>query len=154
MNFARVAEHLADEGYTIVAVAGPGEEAVLEELQDLSRAPMITFADLSLKEVTALAAEAELFVGNDSGIAHMAAAVGTPSVVVFGSSNVDHWRPWTDAPHEVVQFELPCQPCAGYKCEVYGEPLCIRSVEVSTVVAAVERVLRTSEKAGTVPAFK
>ena len=49
---------------------------------------MIALTDLSLPEVTALVARARLFVGNDSGIAHIAAAVGAPSVVIFGSSNV------------------------------------------------------------------
>jgi ADP-heptose:LPS heptosyltransferase len=94
-----------------------------------------------LPEVTALAARARLFVGNDSGIAHIASAVRTPSVVVFGSSNVAHWRPWTDAPAEVVRKEMPCAPCAGYTCGEFAEAQCIRRVTFERVNAAVGRVL-------------
>jgi heptosyltransferase-2/heptosyltransferase-3 len=91
--------------------------------------------------LTALAARARLFVGNDSGVAHIAAAVRVPSVVVFGSSNVAHWRPWSEAPSEVVREELACQPCPGYTCAEFDAPECIRRVPVERVAAAVERVL-------------
>ena len=97
-NFARVVEHLAARGLASVAVAAPNESKVVEELRTQSRAAVVSFTDLSLPELSALAARASLFVGNDSGVAHMAAAVGAPSVVVFGSSNVTNWRPWTAAP--------------------------------------------------------
>jgi heptosyltransferase-2/heptosyltransferase-3 len=96
---------------------------------------------LSLPEVTALAARSQLFVGNDSGIAHIAAAVGTPSVVIFGSSNIAHWRPWNRAAAEVVFEEMPCQPCHGYFCEQFSQPECILRVPVTSVIAAIERCL-------------
>jgi ADP-heptose:LPS heptosyltransferase len=92
--------------------------------------------------VTALAAQSQLFVGNDSGIAHIAAAVGTPAVVIFGSSNIAHWRPWNSAPAEVVYEEMSCQPCHGYFCEKFDQPECILRVPVSRVTAAVERICR------------
>ena len=98
-------------------------------------------ADLSLPEVSALAARARLFVGNDSGIAHMAAAVGAPAVVIFGSSNVAHWRPWARSPAEVVLEEMECQPCHGYFCEKFERPECILRVPVERVNAAIDRVL-------------
>jgi ADP-heptose:LPS heptosyltransferase len=140
-NFARVAEYLSEKGLQIVAVATKKEREVLENLKKLSKAPVITFDELTLPEITALASEAKIFVGNDSGIAHIAAAVNTPSVVVFGSSNVNHWRPWTDAPHEVVYEKLPCQPCAGYFCKEFDAPRCILSVKTERVIEAVEKVL-------------
>ncbi|MBV8858111.1 MAG: glycosyltransferase family 9 protein [Acidobacteria bacterium] len=140
-NFARVVEHLAARGLPSVAVAAPGEEKVLDEVRAHSRAPLAGFTDLSLPELTALAARASLFVGNDSGVAHVAAAVRTPQVVVFGSSNVAHWRPWSTAPAEVVREEMHCAPCPGYTCAEFGAPECIRRVPAERVVAAVERVL-------------
>ncbi|MCA1591752.1 MAG: glycosyltransferase family 9 protein [Acidobacteria bacterium] len=143
-NFARVAEHLAARGLATVAVAAPGEEGVTGELKENSRARVVAFTDLSLPELTALAARARLFVGNDSGIAHIAAARRVPSVVVFGSSNVAHWRPWTDAPSEVVREEMPCAPCAGYTCAEFGVAQCIRRVSVERMTAAIERVLGES----------
>ena len=139
-NFARVVEFLAKRGFTSVAIAAPNEQALLEQLRSESSVDVVTFA-LSLPEVTALAARSQLFVGNDSGIAHIAAAVGTPSVVVFGSSNIAHWRPWNTAPAEVVFEEMPCQPCHGYFCEQFAQPECILRVPVVRVTAAIDRLL-------------
>ena len=139
-NFARVVEYLERAGFSSVVIVGPGQDKVLDELQRNCSAPVTTF-NLSLPEVSALASRSELFVGNDSGIAHMAAAVGTPSVVIFGSSNIAHWRPWSRAESEVVFEEMPCQPCHGYFCEQFEQPECILRVPVNRVVAAIERVL-------------
>lgn len=141
-KFARVAEDLSARGFAIVAITAPTEAHIAAELKRNSSASVITFTDLSLPEVTALAARARLFVGNDSGIAHIAAAVGLPSVVIFGSSNVANWRPWARAAAEVVLEEMECQPCHGYFCEKFEQPECIRRVPVERVTAAVERVLR------------
>jgi ADP-heptose:LPS heptosyltransferase len=147
-NFARVVEYLAARGIKRVAVATKNETSVLSSLAEASRVPIIKLDDLSLPEITALASRAKLFVGNDSGIAHIAAAVGTPTVVVFGSSNRNHWRPWTDAPNEIVFEEFACQPCAGYECAEFGEPNCLLSVRPEKVIASVERVLAEAQKNG------
>ena len=139
-NFARIVEYVAERGFAPVAVAAPHEQAVLENLVAESSVHIETF-DLSLPEVTALAARSQLFVGNDSGIAHIASAVGTRCVVVFGSSNIAHWRPWNSAPAEVVFEPMPCQPCHGYFCEKFAQPECILRVPVARVAAAIDRVL-------------
>ena len=143
-NFARTAEFLYEKGYQIVAAATPQERAVLENLKRFSKVPIITFDNLStLPEITSLASRAAIFIGNDSGIAHIAAAVQTPSVVIFGSSNINNWQPWTNAPHEIVYEKLPCQPCAGYFCKEFDAPKCILSVEVESVLQKIEKVLET-----------
>ena len=139
-NFAQVVDFLADKGIATVAIAGPNEVSVLNELITAATSRVVAFA-LSLPEVTALAARSLLFVGNDSGIAHIAAAVRTPSVVIFGSSNIAHWRPWNTAPAEVVFEEMACQPCHGYFCEKFPEPECILRVPVGRVNAALESLL-------------
>jgi len=111
----------------VIAVAAANEEAILRRVREAASVRVYTFSDLTLPEITALAAKAKLFVGNDSGIAHIAAAVGTPGVVIFGSSNVIHWRPYTDAPNEVVSGES------------------IEKISVEMVIAAIERVLETAK---------
>ena len=141
-NFARICESIASRGLKPVAIVSANEKQVLDSLVLQSTTPVIGFDDLSLPEVTALAARARLFVGNDSGIAHMAAAVKTPCVVIFGSSNVEHWRPWTTKGSEVVREELPCQPCHGYFCAEFEKPNCILSVPVERVEAAIDRVMK------------
>ena len=146
-NFAQIVDHLAARNIATAAIAGPNEGAVMNELISASTSPIVALS-LTLPEVTALAARSRLFVGNDSGIAHIAAAAGTPSVVVFGSSNVAHWRPWNTAPAEVVLEEMPCQPCHGYFCEKFPEPECILRVPVARVIAATERVLQDSARYG------
>lgn len=140
-NFARTAEFLHEKGFAAVAVAAQKEREVLDKLKKFSRVPILTFDNLTLPEITALAARAKIFVGNDSGIAHIAAAVNTPSVVIFGSSNIHNWRPWTNAPNEIVYKKFSCQPCAGYFCKEFNEPKCILSVKPESVIEAIERVL-------------
>ena len=139
-NFARVAELLSERGFASVAIAASNEKPLLEKLRSEAAVNIVTF-NLSLPEVTALSAQSQLFVGNDSGIAHIAAAVGTPAVVIFGSSNIAHWRPWNSAPAEVVFEEVSCQPCHGYFCEKFDQPECILRVPVTRVAAAIDRIL-------------
>jgi len=141
-NFARVIDEVAARGLTPVGIVAPKEKQVLDSVVQQSSARVIGLTDLSLPEVTALAARAQLFVGNDSGIAHMAAAVNTPCVVVFGSSNVAHWRPWTTNQNEVVREEMKCQPCHGYFCAEFETPQCILRIPVERVVAAIDRLMR------------
>ena len=87
-RFLDLAEHLEKQlGIDPVFIAGPGES-----LQEFARYSTMTGA--SLEEIKALLAGASLFIGNDSGPAHMAAAFGLPVVVLFGSSDPEIWRPW------------------------------------------------------------
>jgi predicted lipopolysaccharide heptosyltransferase III len=144
-RFARIAEDLAARGMAVLAIAAPNDRHLVATLIKESSAHVTGLADLSLPEVTALASLARLFVGNDSGIAHIAAATGVPCVVIFGSSNVAHWRPWTTQPNEIVREELPCQPCHGYFCAEFEQPECILRVPVERVTGAIDRVLRENE---------
>lgn len=140
-NFARVAEFVSERGFAPVAIAAPNEREIIETLRGAVSVPIVSL-DLSLPEVAALAARSQIFIGNDSGIAHIAAAVGTPSVVIFGSSNIAHWHPWNKAAAEVVYEAMPCQPCHGYFCARFPQPECILRVPVDRVFAAIERTLR------------
>ncbi len=148
-GFARIVERLHERGYAPVAIAARHEAGILSALRQISRVAVTTFSDLALSEVVALAAGSRVFVGNDSGVAHVAAAVGTPVVVVFGSSSVAHWQPWASAPAEVVRRELPCAPCPGYTCDLAPAFGCIRGVSAEAVWAATERVLAAARAAET-----
>lgn len=144
-KFGRVAEDLRSRGLAVVAITTPNEKPIVDELQQNTAAPVAAFTDLNLPQITALLARARVFIGNDSGIAHIAAAVETPCVVIFGSSNTAHWRPWANVASEVVLEEMECQPCHGYFCDKFAEPECIKRVPVDRVIAATERVLRESD---------
>ena len=145
-NFALVADHLSARGFNCIGIAAANESQVINDLVRMASTRVTTFTDLSLPEVTALASHSRLFVGNDSGIAHIAAAMRVPSVVIFGSSNVAHWRPWSTAPSEVVREELPCQPCPGYSCAEFDAPECIRRVSVERVTSAIDKVVSKSNQ--------
>ncbi|MDQ3714396.1 MAG: glycosyltransferase family 9 protein [Acidobacteriota bacterium] len=141
-KFAKIIDYLAARNIFSVAVAAPEEKHIIEELTRKTSTAFHGFSDLTLPEITALASRAKIFVGNDSGIAHIAAAVNTPTVVIFGSSNVNHWRPWTNAPNEIVYAEKPCNHRIGEIRKGSENPKCIRCVTVKEVGEAIERVLR------------
>ena len=155
-KFGLLAADLRSKGLAVVAITTANEKPVIDEVNNNTATPAEAFTDLSLPEITALLARARVFVGNDSGIAHIAAAVRAPTVVIFGSSNTAHWRPWTpglsSSAAEVVIEEMDCQPCHGYFCEKFDEPECIKRVPVERVIAATERVLRETDSGGK-PAF-
>jgi predicted lipopolysaccharide heptosyltransferase III len=144
--FAAIAERLSERGLQIVMTGAPTVEqrAQLQSVQAATKLPLASLSSLSIGELTALIADSQLFVGNDSGPAHIAAAVKTPLVVLFGPASSIRWRPWR-APAELVQNYFACNPCAMYKCEAFAEPECIRSISAAQVGAAIERVLSSRE---------
>ena len=159
-EFARLGTWL-EHGFGIKTIysCGPGEGAVLEAVertaQDAGVRSIRRLEGASLGQFAAALAGARLFVGNDSGPAHMAAALGRPSVVIFGSSSSQIWGPWPrndpDRPARVVQNSYNCNPCAGDRCYCFSQPECILSVTFDQVRAAVEQVLnavRTSGSSG------
>jgi ADP-heptose:LPS heptosyltransferase len=94
-HFLAVADHLKQAGLDPVFIGGPGDD-----LSPFARFRTVQGAPLS--QIKLLLAAASLFVGNDSGPAHMAAAFGLPTVVVFSTGDPDIWGPWRTA-GEVVQ---------------------------------------------------
>ncbi|HYP09334.1 MAG TPA: glycosyltransferase family 9 protein [Bryobacteraceae bacterium] len=115
-GFRAVAEHLEREhDLQPVFIAGPGEDlSAFEGYRTIAGAP--------LAATKTLLKGASLFVGNDSGPAHMAAAFGMPVVVLFGPSDSVVWAPWRTA------------------CEVIARPDGIDRIDPATVIAAVDRV--------------
>jgi lipopolysaccharide heptosyltransferase III len=143
-GFARIGEYLQRDARVVpVYSCGPGESAVLDAVQKASDAPIRRLEGMSLAQFAAALAGARLFVGNDSGPAHMAAALARPVVVIFGSSSSPIWGPWprssTDA--RVVQNPFACNPCPGDRCYQFEKPECILSVTFDQVKEAVRTVL-------------
>lgn len=140
-RFREIAVLLRDRhGLEPVVIAGPGQSEVLREFDGFTCVDRTSIADLKT-----LLSGSDLFVGNDSGPAHIAAAFGVPSVVIFGSSNSAVWGPWRTK-HAVVETAWECKPCPGDRCYAYDEPRCILSVETAAVASAIAR-LRAGEGA-------
>lgn len=138
-NFAAIGRQLAGSGLKPVVTAGPGEEGVAAETARRLPASSVVLG-LTIPKLAELIRRARLYVGNDSGPMHLAAAVGTPTVAVWGSSDSIRWHPWM-VEHRVVQNPYDCNPCPGYRCLVADTPLCIESVTVDQVSAAIDAIL-------------
>jgi heptosyltransferase III len=157
-NFALLGNYLQREkGLLPLYSCGPGESGVLDAVEQASGAAIQRLDGASLGEFAAALAGARLFVGNDSGPAHMAQALQRPSVVIFGSSSSVIWGPWPRAeslaatPRDgavsvarVIQNFYDCNPCPGDRCYRFERPECILSVAFEQVQAAVEEVLESS----------
>jgi heptosyltransferase-2 len=147
-RFAAVFDALSARGLATVLLGSAGEKAVNAEAAALARKARVV--DLSgrttLPEALGVLASARLFVGNDSGLAHLASAAGTPAVVVFGPTDPDATRPW-DGPRAdgrpvrlaLARRRTPCAPCGWAVCPI--DHACMASVTPADVLAAAETVL-------------
>lgn len=143
-RFARVIDHLdRQHGLPAILIGIPSERAVLDSVAGAARHAFI-LNDLSLAETIALIARARLFLGNDSGPAHIAAAVKTPVAVIFGPTRAIQWRPWTTAPNRVITPDPPLNlgVCPRGQCKICGtHPRCLESIAVDQVITAVDELL-------------
>jgi lipopolysaccharide heptosyltransferase II len=138
LKFAQVVKHLATKhGLPSVVIGARHETHLLDNLKGLAGPSAFTFADLNLTEVVALCALAQLFVGNDSGPAHIAVAMQCSTVVIFGASDHRVWRPWGETPSVIVRAETDF---SGRHLEPAER---IDYVQVEDVIEAVERLLTT-----------
>jgi len=143
-KFVALAQWLKTEkSIAPVFSAGTAETEILSELRRQCRDEFAVLDSLDVRQLIALAAGSRIFIGNDSGPTHIAAATGRPVVAIFGSSSSVHWRPWQTA-HRVVQNDFPCNPCAGDRCYAFAEPQCILSVTLAQVQNACEALLSES----------
>lgn len=140
-KFVSLAKELVTRGLVPVFVGSRTEADLVAGIVQQTDSEAKGWSDLSLPEVAALARKSRIFIGNDSGIAHIAAAAGTNVAVIFGSSNRHHWRPWTRQPNKLINIELPCQPCPGYACAEFGHPRCIEEISVEQVVSAIDDLI-------------
>lgn len=119
-RFAAVARHLRSQGLQIVLTGSAGEAALTGELQNLLGGQALNLAGrTSLWTLGAVVAQAACVVCNDTGISHIAAALGRPSLVLSCGADVQRWAPLDAARHRVLWQDLPCRPCAFAECP-YG----------------------------------
>lgn len=104
----------------------------------------------SIAETMALLARCDLLAAVDTGPVHMAAAVGTRCLVVFGATRPEWTGPWGEG-HRVVAAGLPCQPCVKRRCR-RGDLACLAAVSPGTVAAAALEMLAGTSGARTISA--
>jgi heptosyltransferase-3 len=138
---AELIDRLAAEGHRVVITAAPDESAFIGEiLGKASSKPLSLAGKLSIKQLGALTARARLFVGVDSMPMHLAAAMGTPALALFGPSGEHQWGPWGGG-HRVVSSTHTCRPCGQDGCGGGKLSECLTLLPVDAVHAAARELL-------------
>src|SRR5437867_1307787 len=153
-GFAAVGDALARSWQApVVVIGGPADAALAETVVARMSIPALSAAGaLSLGATGALPLRRRLFITNDSGPLHIAAAVRAPIVVILGPSDPLVFGP-RGTLHEIVRVPLPCSPCIRVgdfpDCPIIPRELCLKEVTPSMVVDAAERLLvRTARPMG------
>lgn len=133
-RFAVVAQRLQALGLQIVLTGGPGETALVGELQRLLQGRALNLAGrTSLWTLGAVVERARYVVCNDTGVSHIACALGRPSLVLSCGSDVHRWAPLDTDRHHVLWQDAPCRPCAFADCP-YGHP-CAQALTADEALA-------------------
>lgn len=139
-NYAELATRLRREGnFRTLIVGGPGDVGAFTAVKDLFGDSTIDLVGkCSLRDTIALLMRCSLFVGNDSGIMHLAAAAGTPLVALFGPQSPVKFGPWSTRA-QVIYKGMACSPCrqkffSECKPSARMRPACMETISVEEVL--------------------
>ena len=133
-RFAALADAAADAGRRVVITGTASDAPAVAALRRAMRHPAVDLAGrTSLWTLGALLQGAERLLCNDTGVSHVAAALGVPSVVVSSGADVSRWAPLDSVRHRVLWADIDCRPCAHRDCPI-GHP-CATAVGVAQVQA-------------------
>ncbi|NPA73691.1 MAG: putative lipopolysaccharide heptosyltransferase III [Epsilonproteobacteria bacterium] len=154
---AEIIDFLEDRGKKVVITASPDKKEMkkVENILNLCRTKPINLSGkLSLKEVAYLSSKAKLFIGVDTAIMHMAAAVNTPVVAFFGPSGAFNWGPWDNelfesgytkrggiqqmGKHTVIQHDWECVPCGKDGCNGTKISDCLMKFDMDKIYKIIE----------------
>jgi ADP-heptose:LPS heptosyltransferase len=139
-RFIEAGKHLTMRGYRVVTLGGSGDAPVCEKIAEAIGHGAVSLAGLTtIQQSCELLSRCALLVCNDSGVQHLAAAVGTPCVSLFSRRDFKgKWWPHGER-HEILLKEIECHTCFLDSCPRDNE--CIKMITVADVTAAIERVL-------------
>ncbi|MCJ7764366.1 MAG: lipopolysaccharide heptosyltransferase II, partial [Thiovulaceae bacterium] len=140
-KFAKVAAHYAKQ-YDILIFGGPGETEMAQEIEaELLRLGITNFTNLagktSIRELCAYIGGLALFVTNDSGPMHVAAAYQVPTVSIFGPTRHLETSQWKNRHSKIVRHDLECAPCMKRECPLKHHD-CMKNIEAYEVIQAIE----------------
>jgi lipopolysaccharide heptosyltransferase II len=139
--YPQAARLLAERGLDIWVIGGPGEKALAGEIVAAGGQRVRDLTGTDLREGILAMAAASLAISNDSGLMHIAAALGTPTMGIFGPTSPYHWAPLNGLAATIqTRTVVPCQPCHRPVCRM-NDHRCMRDIPPSDVVDAAERVL-------------
>lgn len=145
--FARLADTLSkDLNASVYVIAGPGEERYVRDLLSHATCGVTVVPVQPVRMVAALIDSLDCMVVGDGGIMHIAVAVGTPTVGIFGSSEPDIWFPYErHGPYYAAVAPVACRPCHSHTCDHLS---CLRELSVATVADLVADALARRGKDG------
>lgn len=140
-RFAAIGDRLVENfNANVLIFGGPKEAELVQTVANLMNARAIPFAgNLQVRELAACLEKCDLFLTNDTGPMHIAAAVGTPTVSLFGPGNHIRFQP-LGALHQTLRHAVPCSPCKQFtdKCK---DNICMKGIGVDEVWHSISRVL-------------
>lgn len=144
-RFAGLAEMLGQErGSNIVLLGGPDDVEVASKIAEkMEHTPLDLTAKTSLGDAAAILSVCDLMISNDMGLAHLAPAVGTPTLVIFGPTDPVTTRPFSDIA-EVLRADVECSPCMLRECPI--DHRCMQWVSVDQVFAAAISKLNSDDR--------
>lgn len=142
--YAEAARLLAKSGLDVWVVGGPGEAALAREIVAAGGPGVRDLTGTDLRNGILAMASAGVAISNDSGLMHIAAAIGTPTMGIFGPTSPYLWAPLNGLA-ATVQTETPppCEPCQRTICTM-NDHACMRTIPASGVVALARRILENT----------
>ena len=145
--YPEAARLLAEQGLDVWVVGGPGEKALATEIVAAGGPRVRDLTGTDLRNGILAVAAAEVAISNDSGLMHIAAAAGTPTMGIFGPTSPYLWAPLNGLAATVLtKTQLSCQPCQRTICTM-NDHRCMRDIPASDVVATVTRVMAEAQQA-------
>jgi heptosyltransferase II len=145
--FAEAARLLAEQGLDVWVIGGPGETEMARQIVATGGARVRDLTGTDLRNGILAMAAAGVAISNDSGLMHIAAALGTPTMGIFGPTSPYLWAPLNGLAATVqTATQLSCQPCQRTVCTM-NDHRCMRDISASEVVAIAQRVLNEAAPA-------
>jgi heptosyltransferase-2 len=139
--YAQAARLLAGLGLDVWVVGGPGEKALAAEIVAAGGPGVRDLTGTDLRNGILAMAAAGVAISNDSGLMHIAAAIGTPTMGIFGPTSPYLWAPLNSLAATVqTRTPPPCEPCQRTICTM-NDHACMRTIAASDVVAIAAQVL-------------
>jgi len=140
--FGEAARALADRGLDVWVLGGPGEIGLAAEIAGIGGPRVRDLTSNDLRNAILALASCELCISNDSGLLHVAAAVGTRSIGIFGPTSPYHWAPLNPIEAAVeTRTDVPCRPCHKPECRMQHHR-CMRDIAAADVLAIADATLR------------
>jgi len=139
-GYAQIADRLVDPfGAKILILHGPSESKLASDIQQRMTPDVVIYAPESLRQLAALINCCKLFICNDSGPMHIAAALDVPTVAIFGPTDHVRWAPRSPNA-QIARRDMPCWPCSAHKCKNGFE--CMKLLPVKKVWETIEALLK------------